>query len=153
MKIDNKDFASLVETWVLLEIESAKRAAQRRTIEDIEAIRRAQKIYADKVKMNEIAVEEDMMFHLAISDAGKNAALKSLLLTIMPDIIKKIIQIDIYKNVRAVSIIVEHEEILSNIIDQEPEKAASTMQRHLSDILTYSRRFGTQNGNGSNGVH
>ena len=147
------DFASLVETWVLLEIESAKLAAQRRTFEDIEAIKRAQKIYADKVKMNQVAVEEDMMFHLAITDAGKNTALKSLLMTIMPDLIKAIIRIDIHKNVRAVSIIVEHEEILNNIISQESEKAASAMRRHLSDILEYSKQYGKQNENGSNGLY
>ena len=153
MRIENKDFASLIETWILLETESAKRAALRRTDEDIEIIQKAQKVFADKVKSNLSAVEEDLLFHLKIADASKNSTLKSLLLTIMPDIIKIIKQTGLYKNLRAVSIIIEHEAILNNIIAREPIKAELAMHQHLKDLVDYSQDFRDRNENGSNGWH
>ena len=153
MKTENHDFASLIETWILLETESAKLAALRRTKEDIETMQKAQKVYADKVKSNLSAVEEDLMFHLKIADASKNSTLKSLLLTIMPDILKIINQTGLYKNLRAVSIIIEHEKILNNIVAREPLKAEFSMQQHLKDLMNYSKDFRDGNENGSNGWH
>ena len=55
LKIDNNDFASRVEMWVLLETESAKLAALRRTDQDISAIKKALDVYANKVKFGKQA--------------------------------------------------------------------------------------------------
>ena len=72
LKIEDHDFASLVETRVLLETESAKLAALRRTDQDVLDIKAALDAYAHKVKLNQQAVEEDLMFHLKIAEASKN---------------------------------------------------------------------------------
>ena len=63
LKMENSDFRSLVETRVLLETESAKLAAQRRTWEDLQKIQNALDTYEKKVEQNEQAVEEDLIFH------------------------------------------------------------------------------------------
>jgi len=145
LRIENSDFASLVETRVLLETESAKLAALRRTDEDIEEIKRMLDAYAYKVKLGEQAVEEDLMFHLKIAEASKNSVLKSLMLIITPDIINNFIKLDICKDERFHSALEEHEIIVKHIIAQEPEEAAEAMRTHLKEVLRYSQSLKGRN--------
>ena len=141
LKIENSDFASLVETRVLMETESAKFAALRRTDQDIEEIKEALKAYESKVELNQQAIEEDLMFHLKIAEASKNTVLKSLMLIITPDIIKNFIKLDICKDGRMTDALREHKTILQHIIAQEPEQAAEAMRIHLKDVFEYSQRL------------
>ncbi len=148
LKIENSDFASLVETRVLMETESAKLAALRRTDEDIQDIKEALEAYEHKVSLNQQAVEEDLMFHLKIAEASKNTVLKSLMLIITPDIINNFIKLDICKDGRSNEALDEHKIILEHIIAQEPEEAAAAMQIHLKDVFDYSQDLKKQQGNG-----
>ena len=43
--------------------------------------------YRDKVLNNEDAVEEDLLFHLAIAKASKNSSMNTFMLIITPEII------------------------------------------------------------------
>ena len=149
LKIENSDFASLVETRVLLETESAKLAALRRTDQDIKDIKEALEAYSNKVKANEQAVEEDLMFHLKIAEASKNAVLKSLMLIITPDIINNFIQLEVCKDDRISIALGEHEVILKHIIAKEPEKAAEAMRIHLKDVSEYSLKLKNRQSNGT----
>lgn len=141
LKIENSDFTSLVETRVLLETESAKLAALRRTDQDIKDITIALEAYEHKVKLNQQAVEEDLMFHLKIAEASKNTVLKSLMLIITPDIINNFIQLDVCKDERFMKALDEHKIILKHIIMQEPDKAADAMRTHLRDVFDYSQNL------------
>lgn len=149
LKIENSDFASLVETRVLLETESTKLAALRRTDQDITDMREALEAYAHKATVNEQAVEEDLMFHLKIAEASKNVVLKSLMLIITPDIINNFLTLDICNNSRITTALEEHEIILKHIIAQEPEEAAAAMRTHLKDVFEYSQSLKNQQGNGT----
>ena len=96
LKLEAVDFSSLVETRVLLEVETSRLAAiDRRTERDIEEIQLALDNYENKVRLEEQAVEEDLMFHLKIAEASKNNVLTSLMLIITPDIISNFIQLDV----------------------------------------------------------
>lgn len=142
LKIENTDFAALVETRVLLETESAKLAAIRRTDEDIKKIRVALEAYAKKVKLNQPAVEEDLMFHLKIAEASKNSVLKSLMLIIIPDIIRNFLQLEVCStDGRFYDALQEHEMIVKYIEEKNPEKAAEAMRFHLKDVLEYSKQL------------
>lgn len=138
LKLGNTDFASLVETRVLLEFNSARLAAERRTEEDLVKIRKALDAYSQKVEQGEQAVEEDLMFHLAIAEASKNTVLNSLMLIITPDIITNFNKLDICKDDRIYKALEEHKLILHHIINQSPELAAEAMRDHLQDVLEYS---------------
>ncbi len=153
LRIENSDFTALVETRVMLETESAKLAATRRTDEDILDITQALKAYAMKLKSGEPAIEEDLMFHLKIAEATQNTVLKSLMLIITPDIIKNFIQLDICNDKRTTSVLQEHELILQHIIEKNPEGAAAAMQTHLRDVSEYSRGLKKRQSNGANGTH
>lgn len=148
LKIENSDFAALIETRVLLETEAAKLAAERRTEQDLKNIRETLDAYRHKVKLNQPAIEEDLMFHLKIAEVSKNAVLKSLMLIITPDIIKNFIQLDICKDERAFDALEEHEIILQHIQDKNPELAAEAMKHHLKDVFNYSKQLRQAKSNG-----
>jgi len=138
LKIENSDFASLVETRVLLEVEATKLAVQRRTAEDIIDLENALKAYEQKVNKNEQAVEEDLMFHLKIAEASKNSVLKSLMLIITPDIINSFKELNICEDGRSNKALEEHQIILNHIINQDQEQAALAMKEHLKEVVDFS---------------
>ncbi|MEM9918449.1 MAG: FadR/GntR family transcriptional regulator [Bacteroidota bacterium] len=148
LMIENSDFGSLVETRVLLETESAKLAAMRRTDQDLLDIKAALQAYADKINSGQPAVEEDLMFHLKIAEASKNTVLKTLMLIITPDIINNFIKLDICKDDRSLSALEEHEIILEHIVSQNPDAAAIAMKIHLKDVFEYSQSLK----GGTNGI-
>jgi len=123
---------------VLLETQAARIAAQRRTTEDIIAMKNALDAYEAKVKNGQPAVEEDLLFHLTIAEAGKNSVLKSLMLIIAPDIVKSFTKLDVCKDGRFYRSLEEHKIILDYIVNQESELAAKAMEEHLQDVVEYS---------------
>lgn len=133
------DFASLVEMRVILEVNAAKLAAQRRTPDDLIAIHKALDAYEEKIEEGSMAVEEDLLFHLKIAEASKNRALKSFMLIITPDIIKSFIDLKVCSDVRFRRTIEEHRLIIGHISDQDAEAAGVAMRRHLSDVIEYSK--------------
>ncbi|MBK8504102.1 MAG: FadR family transcriptional regulator [Saprospiraceae bacterium] len=138
LEIEDPDFASVVETRVILEANAARYAAERRTAEDIMSIQKALDAYEGKVLEGKQAVEEDLLFHLKIAEASKNKVLKSLMLIITPDIISHYINLEICKNGRFYRALDEHKEILKYIKSQEADLAHEAMLKHLKDVLEYS---------------
>ena len=156
LQLEDSHFASLVETRVLLEAESARLAAERRTEEDIVNLQHALEAYKKKVKNDEQAVEEDLMFHLKIAEASKNSVLKSLMLIITPDIIQNFRKLEVCKDGRFYLALEEHEAILQCLIEQKPNEAATAMFTHLSDVLEYSQNLNENivtNKNAFNNLH
>jgi len=141
LKLEPVDFASLVETRVIIEVNAARYAAKRRTKDDIEAITKALNDYKAKIKDGVNAVEEDLLFHLTIAEASQNKALKSFMLIITPDIISSFIDLQVCSKEHFSKTIEEHQEILNHIIAEESEMAAEAMKRHLADVIEFSNKI------------
>lgn len=141
LKIEKSDFTSLVETRVILEISAAKLAAERRTDEDISEIKKALIAYEIKIKEGNNAVEEDLMFHLKIAEASKNAVLKSLMLIITPDIVHNFIQKKVCDEKTEFKALKEHQKILDHIIKGNGNAASKAMKAHLKDVEAFSDSF------------
>ena len=139
LKLEESDFSALVETRVLLETQAARMAAERRTIDDITTIKKALDAYEKKIKKGVPAVEEDLLFHLTIAEAGGNSVLKSLMMIITPDIVKSFTKLDVCKDGRFYRSLEEHKIILEHIVNKEPELAAKAMKEHLTDVIDYSK--------------
>ena len=140
LNIEETDFYSLVETRVLLEVNAAGKAAERRTADDIVVLKTALDAYVAKVSGGESAVEEDLLFHIKIADASGNKVLKSLMLIITPDIVKNFTRLNVCKDDRVDRTVQEHRKILEYIIDQDIKKAEDAMRMHLNDILEFSQK-------------
>ena len=139
LKLEESEFVDLVETRTLLETQAARTAAIRRTTEDIINMKSALDAYEAKVRNGLPAVEEDLLFHLTIAEAGRNTVLKSLMLIITPGIVKNFTKLDVCKDGRFYRSLEEHKVILDYIVNQKPELAAKAMEEHLQDVTDYSK--------------
>ncbi|WP_315817863.1 FadR/GntR family transcriptional regulator [Paraflavitalea speifideaquila] len=80
-----------------------------------------------------------MFLHLKIANAAKNSVFESMLLMLLPDIIRNIIEKKICGDNRGIQAMAEHHEILTAIADKDPDAAGIAMAAHLNDILQISR--------------
>ncbi len=141
LKLENTDFRSLVDTRILLEKEAARLAAIHRTQDDIVQLSNALHEYEKQLLSNNSAVEEDLMFHIKIAEAGKNAVLKSLMIIITPDIVKSFISLKVCDESKNKATIEDHRQILDMIIKQDANGAENAMAEHLDDVKQFSRGY------------
>ena len=87
LRLEDPDFKSLVETRILLELKTVRLAALRRTEEDLSEMLKTLEAYKSKVINGEDAVQEDLLFHLAIAKASGNSTMNTFMLMITPEII------------------------------------------------------------------
>ncbi|SFD10590.1 FadR/GntR family transcriptional regulator [Algibacter pectinivorans] len=131
------DFKTLVETRILLELKTVRLAALRRTEEDLEAIKAALDAYEDKVLLGKEAVQEDLLFHLAIAKACGNSTMNMFMLTITPQIIMNFEKYHVCDKGRAIVGIQEHKEIYDAIKKQDTVLAKQKMKDHFSVLYQY----------------
>jgi len=141
LKIQKRDFASLVETRLILEANGARLAAERRSDDDIVAIKKALDAYERKVLLGSAAVEEDLLFHLTIAEASKNTVLKSLMLIITPDIVSNFVDLKVCEDDRYITSNSEHKEIFQHIINRDGKAASRAMHKHLQDVVSFSKNL------------
>ncbi|WP_066224620.1 FadR/GntR family transcriptional regulator [Formosa haliotis] len=138
LKLDDPDFKALVETRILLELKIVKLAALRRTEEDLVQIENALKAYEDKVKNgNQPAVQEDLLFHLAIANASGNSTLNLFMLKITPEIITNFKKYHVCSNNLTGQAADEHREIYNAIKLQDPQLAKTKMKEHFKMLYQY----------------
>ena len=139
LAIEETDFASLVETRVILEVNAATLAAQKRTPEDIVALKNALAAYESKLSKTQQATEEDLLFHIKIAEASKNKVLKSLMLIITPDILNSYAELKVCNSTTVQKAIQEHQDILDYIIKQDAKGVETAMKSHLKEVLNFSK--------------
>lgn len=137
LRLEDADFKSLVETRILLELKTCRLAALRRTDEDLKQIKDARDAYKEKVINGQDAVQEDLLFHLAIAEASHNSSLNKFMLIITPKIITNFEKYHVCDENRAFLAIQEHKEIYRTIKDQDPQMAKQKMKDHFKDLYQY----------------
>ncbi len=137
LRLDKPDFKSLVETRILLELKTASLAATRRTEADLEHMKETLDAYNKKVMNNEDAVQEDLLFHLAIAKASGNSTMNTLMLTITPEIITNFEKYHVCDEDQAFIGIQEHTDIFEAIKNQEPTLAKEKMKIHFKALYQY----------------
>jgi len=141
LSIEGVDFTSLVETRILLEINAARKAAERRTTEDLIALKKAMLAFEEKALAGKPAVEEDLLFHIKIAEASRNNVLKSLMLIITPDVIKSFNELNVCENDRALRTINEHRIIMEHIENKNELEAEMAMKDHLKELSQFSQNY------------
>jgi GntR family transcriptional repressor for pyruvate dehydrogenase complex len=129
----------MVEARYYLELDSVRLAAERRNEGDITAIRQAMVDYENKVNDAGNAVEEDMLFHIMIARATKNPVIESMILNLIPDLIKHITENKICGENRGKAATEEHKSIFEAIKAGDIDAAENAMAGHLDEILQISR--------------
>lgn len=137
LRLEVPEFKSLVETRILLELKTARLAAIRRTEEDLVQIKEALEAYNSKVLSGESAVQEDLLFHLAIAKACGNSTMNTFMLIITPGIItnfKKHHVCDAGLSKRGMD---DHQAIYDAIKEQNPQLAKQKMKDHFKELYQY----------------
>jgi GntR family transcriptional repressor for pyruvate dehydrogenase complex len=137
LRLESPDFKSLVETRILLELKTVRLASLRRTDEDLKNIKNTLDAYKEKVLSGEDAVQEDLLFHLAIAKASGNSTLNTFMLTITPQIIMNFEKYHVCDKRLSVIGIQEHTEIYEAIKEQDPVLAKQKMKDHFSVLYQY----------------
>lgn len=137
LRLEDPDFKSLVETRILLELKTVRLAALRRTDEDLKQMKETLDNYKKKVKNGEDAVQEDLLFHLAIAKACGNSSMNTFMLMITPEIITNFEKYHVCDKRIDDKIINEHEEIFNAIKDRNPQLAKQKMKDHFTELYKY----------------
>ena len=137
LRLDEPDFKSLVETRILLELKTSRLAAIRRTEEDLVQLEEALQAYKTKVLNGDDAVQEDLLFHLAIAKASGNSTMNTFMLIITPEIITNFEKHHVCDKGLAQEGIAEHEEIYDAILKQDPQLAKEKMKVHFKTLYQY----------------
>jgi len=137
LRLDEPDFKSLVETRILLELKTARLAALRRTEDNLIQMKEALDAYSVKVKNDEDAVQEDLLFHLAIAKASGNATMNMFMLTITPQIITNFEKYHVCDKSLSRMGIQEHHDIYNAIKDKNPQLAKKKMKAHFKVLYQY----------------
>ena len=137
LRLDEPDFKSLVETRILLELKTSRLAAIRRTEEDLVQLEEALQAYKTKVLNGDDAVQEDLLFHLAIAKASGNSTMNTFMLIITPEIITNFEKYHVCDKGLAQEGIAEHEEIYDAILKQDPQLAKEKMKVHFKTLYRY----------------
>lgn len=138
LKLEKADFTALVETRLILEIQAATLAANRRSEMDLVELANALDAYEDRIRGGHPAMEEDLLFHLKIAKASKNTVLKSLMLIITPDILRNYVEFKVCDAETEFKAFYEHQTILEHIRARDGEAAGIAMQRHLQAVSYFS---------------
>ena len=138
LKMDNCDFHSLVEARSIIEINAAKLCAIRRTEEDLKMIESAMNNYNKKIKECGSALEEDLYFHRTIAEGSKNTVLKSMMMTITPDIMVNYAKFNVCKTNFEIPIS-EHRLLFEYFKNNNAEAASNIMSQHLTGVLNFAK--------------
>jgi GntR family transcriptional repressor for pyruvate dehydrogenase complex len=143
LQLKTPDFKSLVESRIMLEMQVVALAAERRTEKHLENLEEALIAYKKKVESNENAVEEDLIFHLRISEASGNPVLNTLMLIITPEIITNFEKYHVCAKSMTGDNIIEHQQIFEAIKEKNPEKAKRELQFHFKTLYEYCNKTDT----------
>ncbi|WP_411031675.1 FadR/GntR family transcriptional regulator [Spongiimicrobium sp. 3-5] len=137
LRLEEPDFKSLVETRILLELKTVRLAAQRRTEDDLIQMKMALDAYSKKVNNGEDAVQEDLLFHLAIAKASGNSTMNTFMLIITPEIITNFEKYHVCDKDMAFRGIKEHRDIFDAIKEQNTKLAKEKMKIHFKTLYQY----------------
>ncbi|MGY0391378.1 FadR/GntR family transcriptional regulator [Bizionia sp. KMM 8389] len=137
LRLEDPDFKSLVETRILLELKTVRLAALRRTEDDLEKLKNALDAYTEKVMNGEDAVQEDLLFHLAIAKASGNVTMNTFMLMITPEIITNFEKNHVCDKDQPKIGIKEHEAIFEAIKNKAPQEAKQKMKEHFKVLYQY----------------
>jgi GntR family transcriptional repressor for pyruvate dehydrogenase complex len=140
LALDRDDISALSETRTALEVETARRAAERATRADLHAIRTAQDAFRVRALAGDPALQEDLALHLAIARAAHNAVLASLVGLITPDILRLGGEQHTCSRARLPVVVSEHQRVVDAIAARDPEAAAKAMAEHAQMTHDQHRR-------------
>lgn len=126
----NASQMELLEVRKIIELQTAKLAAERSEEKDLRLLKETIEIMNSKKTTDFQYVENDLAFHILVAKASKNKILESILKALKP-LLKEAIELTLTNNSRPEITMNFHKKILKQIIDKNPEGAKKCMEQHL----------------------
>lgn len=145
LRLKEHDFESLVQTRILLELKMVELAALRRTEEDLAEIKVAFEQYKAKLLAQKNALQEDLLFHLAIARASGNSTMNELMLQITPTIITVFKSNWVCENDNHLYELEKHQAIYDAIVAKDAVKAVKAMEVHFEMLIEFGSNFSSRN--------
>jgi len=139
INFNKDDFSALIEARYYIELDAVRLAAERRTDSDLAALKTALEEYEVKIAHGQSAVDEDMLFHIKIAEATKNSVIESMMVVLIPDLIKNIVENNVCGKDRSKLAVSEHREIFKAIEERDIDAAENAMAAHLDEVLQVAR--------------
>lgn len=136
LNLQDYDFFSLVETRLVLEVNSVRLTAVRWNDKDMEAMERAHKNYMQNFN-TPAKVSYDFAFHRSLAEASHNPVFKAMLLVVIPDIMKVYEAERVCANNTIAGM--EHEKLLEAIKARNADLAAAIMTQHLQGTVEFAK--------------
>lgn len=131
ISLETPSFNELVETRISLELKTVRLAAMRRTDIDLKLINDNLNAFKSKIIAGNDYLEEDLLFHLAVAKASKNNTMVSLMLLLMPPILKTYDRNTVCDGDLVSSEIQKHQNICLAIESKDPDLAEKMMNEHF----------------------
>jgi GntR family transcriptional repressor for pyruvate dehydrogenase complex len=141
INLNKDDFGALLEARYYMEINAVKLAAERRNDDDLAELQIALIEHEKKAVLGIAAFEDDMLFHLKIAAATKNQVIESMMLIVVPDLIRNIVESKTCGVDRSTKAIEEHKNILDAITLKDVAAAEKAMHLHLEDMMQISKNL------------
>ncbi|MBI3347743.1 MAG: FadR family transcriptional regulator [Burkholderiales bacterium] len=144
-----QDVIAVLELRIGLETEAAGLAAQRRTADNLAALRKALDAVIAAVEAGQDSVAADFQFHLEIARATQNGHFAELMATLGSQIIPRArlepsVDMSAERLAYMRRVNAEHESILDAIASQDAESARAAMRTHLSNSRERRRKAQAQ---------
>ncbi|MGI5375183.1 FadR/GntR family transcriptional regulator [Streptomyces sp. CA-251387] len=123
----------VLEAREALETKLAELAAERRTGEDLEAMRSALAHMAQEIEENRPGVEGDRLFHAAVTTAAHSSILAEFMRSIADQIAESRTE-SLRQPHRPTRSLAQHQAILDAIESAHPGRAAAAMRRHVRTV-------------------
>lgn len=123
----------VLEAREALETKLAELAAERRTDEDLDAMRRALDHMAREMGEGGHGVEGDRLFHAAVTAAAHSSLLAEFMRSISDQIAESRTE-SLRQPGRPTRSLAQHRAILDAIADRRPTRAAAAMRRHVRTV-------------------
>tara|TARA_R110002049_G_scaffold46801_1_gene135849 strand:- start:2834 stop:3496 length:663 start_codon:yes stop_codon:yes gene_type:complete len=137
ISLDTPSFNELVETRISLELKTVWLASKRRTDKDLQNIEDTLNAFKAKISVGDDYLEEDLLFHLAIAKASKNNTMVSLMLLLIPPILKTYERDTVCEGDQVITEIKKHENIFLAIKSQDQELAQEMMNAHFYKLSNH----------------
>ncbi|WP_179333879.1 FadR/GntR family transcriptional regulator [Winogradskyella costae] len=141
LNMEEEDFLSLIESRLMLENKSVFLAATRRTEDDLINLETALHAYNAKILSSEDALQEDLLFHLAIAKASKNTTIYAMMLQIIPKIIAVFVKTRVCDEDGFNFEIDKHQAIFEAIKNKDAEQAIKAMNFHFELLNEFCDDF------------
>ena len=129
--LEKNDIEAMMETRLVLERRVAELAAERASESAIADIIKCQEDFRAEVDAGRNGIDQDKLFHQAIARAAENSVMFSFLNAITTHLIQLNKNFRTCEKGRAQKTVVEHDTLVTAIIQHDPIAAAAAVEQHL----------------------